>query len=156
MAHIMYHLDTDVKILVDTHADENIIGLLRKDYKIDMAKCNITGNFSRERGITVLIKKYCGYISSNLKLLDLADTIQFDLTSPDGMVYNIVAIYAPDGNKYNYIYWTSLDGKLAGKPRNKQILIGDYNTTLDPVLDRSNYLTSNLVKRRHNQLLASG
>ena len=34
MAHIMTHLDTDVKILVATHADENTIGLLRNDYKI--------------------------------------------------------------------------------------------------------------------------
>ena len=146
MAHILNHLDTDVNILVDTHADKNTIGLLRKDYKIDMAKYYITGNYSRERGTTILIKKSCVYISYNLKLLDFTDKIQFDLTSPDGMVYNIVAIYAPDGD-INVQYWATLYGQLARKPT-KQILIGEFNTTLDPVLDRSNYSTDNHCKGR--------
>ena len=59
MAHILNHLETDVKILVDTHADENTIGMLRKEYKIDMAKYIIIGNYTRERGVMVLVKKSC-------------------------------------------------------------------------------------------------
>ena len=146
MAHILTHLETDVKILVDTHADENTLGMLRKEYKIDMAKYNIIGNYSRERGVMILIKKSCGYTSSNLKLLDSSDTIQFDLNSPDGMVYNVVAIYTPDGER-NAPYWTTLHGLLTRK-HSKQILIGDFNTTLDPILDRCNYSTDNHCKGR--------
>ena len=44
MSHILTHLVTEVKILVDTHADENTLGMLRKEYKIGMAKYNIIGN----------------------------------------------------------------------------------------------------------------
>ena len=57
MTHILKHLDTDVKVIVDTHTDEFTIGKLRKEYKIEMAKYNIIGNFSKDRGIIVLTKK---------------------------------------------------------------------------------------------------
>jgi exonuclease III len=68
------------------------------------------------------------------------------MISPDEVVYNIVAIYAPDGN--NSTDWTALHNKLVKKPRTRQILIGDYNTTLDPILDRYNYLTDNHIQGR--------
>ena len=96
MAHILTHLDTDIKVIVDSHMDEHTLGQLRKDYKIEMAKYNIIGNFSKERGIVVLTKKSCGYESSNVLLLDETNTLKFDLTSPDGAVYNVVT----DGNAY--------------------------------------------------------
>ena len=96
---------------MDTHTTEYTIGQLRKEYKIEMAKYNIKGNFSKERGIIVLTKKSSGYKSSKLQLTDLTNTIQFELTSPDGEVYNIVAIYAPDGN--NATYWTTIHNKLS-------------------------------------------
>ena len=38
MTHILKHLDTDVKVIVDSHTDEFTLGKLRKDYKIEMAK----------------------------------------------------------------------------------------------------------------------
>ena len=60
---------------------------------------------------------------------DQTNTLMFDLTSPDEVVYNIVAIYAPDGN--NATYWTTLHN-LMDRPKLKQILIGDFNVTLDP------------------------
>ena len=110
-----------------------------------MAKYNIIGNFSKDRGIIVLTKKSSGYKSSNGKLIDQTNTLQFDLTSPDGVVYNIVAIYAPDGN--NATYWTTLHNRLIEGPNPKQILI-DYNVTLDLYLDMTNYKTDNHIKGR--------
>ena len=74
-----------------------------------------------------------------------SNTLQFDLTSPDGVVHNVVAIYAPDGN--NATYWTRLYIKM-DKPKPKQILIGDFNVILDPYLDRSNYKLDNPTKGR--------
>ena len=98
-----------------------------------MAKYNIIGNFTKDRGIIVLTKKSSGYSSSNAKLIENSNTLQFDLKPPSGVVYNIVAIYAPDGN--NTTYWTKLYTKM-DRPKPKQILIGDFNVTLDPYLDR--------------------
>ena len=34
ITHILNHLDTDIKVIVDTHVDEHTLGQLRKDYKI--------------------------------------------------------------------------------------------------------------------------
>jgi len=73
------------------------------------------------------------------------NTLQFDLTSPDGVLYNIVAIYAPNGN--NATYWTTLH-RLIYKPKLKQILIGDFIVTLDPYLDLNNYKIDNHIKGR--------
>ena len=61
-----------------------------------------------------LQKKSCGFLTSNILLLDETDTLKFDLTSPDGTKYNIVAIYAPVGN--NATYWTTLHKKTNKKP----------------------------------------
>ena len=49
MTHILKHLDTDVMVIVDTHTDKYTLGNLSKGYKIEMAKYNIIGNFSRQR-----------------------------------------------------------------------------------------------------------
>ena len=54
-----------------------------------------------------------------------------------------MAIYAPDGS--NATYWTELHDKTDQK-KFKQILIGDFNVTFDPYLDRTNYKTYNHTK----------
>ena len=104
------------------------------------------GHLTKERGILILSKKTCGYEISNLELLDATNTLQFDLNSLGGEVYNIVAVYAPDG--YTATYWTQLHKKLTGRSRQKQLIIGDFNTTLDPILDRQNYDYDNHIQSR--------
>ena len=137
--HILDHLDSDVKIIIDAHANENTVNNLKKDFKLKLAKYNITGNYSKERGILILSNKTSGYEISNLELLDQTSTLRFDLTTPGGEKFSLVAIYAPDGT--DNAYWTQLHKKLEEKPREKQILMGDFNTTLNPDLDRQNYQT---------------
>ena len=61
MTHILRHLDTDIKVIIDTHADQNTLGMLRKEYRIELAKYEIIGNFTKKRGIMVLTRKSCGY-----------------------------------------------------------------------------------------------
>ena len=64
-----------------------------------MSQYYIFGNESKSRGVTVLIKKSCGYTTANVNLLDKENTVQFDIISPDMTVYNIIALYAPDGQE---------------------------------------------------------
>ena len=137
----MKHLNSDIKIIVDAHADQTTIKLLNIDYRQEMAQYNIIGNESKARGVTVLIKKSCGYTTANVNLLDIENTVQFDLISPDMTVYNIVAIYAPDGNE-GAKYWSALHNKVYTTNPN-QLLIGDFNVTLDPYLDKTEYLSDN-------------
>ena len=44
--HILDHLDSDVKIIIDAHANENIVNNLKKEFKLKLAKYNITGNWN--------------------------------------------------------------------------------------------------------------
>ena len=99
----------------------------------------MSGHYSKERGILILSNKTSGYEISNLELLDQTSTLRFDLTTPGGEKFSLVAIYAPDGT--DNAYWTQLNKKLEEKPREKQIVMGDFNTTLNPDLDRQNYQT---------------
>ena len=78
-------------------------------------------------GVIALIGKKSGYIVNNIILIDPTNTVQFDLISPDGTIYNIVAIYAPNGDN---TYCTELQEKVTNKDGNYQILIGDFNTTM--------------------------
>ena len=122
MTHILKHLDSDVKLIIDSHTDNNTLGNLRKDYKTEMAKYEVIGNLTKHRGILVLIRKSCGYQCTNFKMVRNANTLQFDLKSPGGVVYNVVAIYAPD--RIGATYWTELYGSIE-KSKPRQILIGD-------------------------------
>ena len=103
MTHILKHLDSDVKLIIDSHTDKNTLSELRKAYKNEMAKYEVTGNFVKHRGILVLIRKSCGYRCINFKIIN-TNTLQFDLKSPSGFQYNVVAIYAPD--RLGATYWT--------------------------------------------------
>ena len=132
MTHILKHLDTDIKVIIDSHADLNTLANLRKEYRIEMAKYEIIGNFTKERGIMVLTRKSCGYKISNSRMVKDSNTLQFDLKSPSGVVYNVVAIYSPE--KEGSTYWTELHDNME-KSILRQIL---YNVTLDPYLDRCN------------------
>ena len=82
-------------------------------------------------------KKNCDFLSNSFKIIDKENAIQFDVISPNNTTYNIVAIYAPNNQKDNFDFLKSLPGKI--KKEDFQILIGDYNTTLDPILDKINY-----------------
>ena len=63
----MIHLHSDIKIIIDAHADQDTIKLLNINYRQEMAQYNVIGNESRKRGVTVLIKKSCGYTTANVK-----------------------------------------------------------------------------------------
>jgi len=38
MEHLTKYIDSDIKIISDAHLDHNMVELLRKDYKIDLAQ----------------------------------------------------------------------------------------------------------------------
>ena len=54
-------------------------------------------------------------------------------------MYDIVAIYAPDGDNHNY--FTTTHGDITNNQSDYQILIGDFAITPDPLIDRIGYLT---------------
>ena len=79
----------------------------------------------------------------NINQLD-DSTIMFDLVNNDNKKVTIAAIYAPSDADYPY-YFENVDNILQDRvgDLDNQILIGDYNTTLDYNRDRLNYSSNN-------------
>ena len=71
MMHILSNLDSDIKIVIDSHCDDHTLNLLRKDYKLQMSQYDFNGNLTKNRGILVLTKKNCGFTAINLKIIDI-------------------------------------------------------------------------------------
>ena len=134
--------------MVDSYCDDHTLKALKKEYKLELAQFNIDGNLVKNGGILVLTRKNSGYISKNFKIIDKDNAIQFDILSPDNTVYNIVAIYAPNSVQNNLELFMFLTGKFKKEEDDFQILIGDYNTTLDPLLDKVNYKNDDHTKTR--------
>ena len=148
MIHLMSHLDADVKILVDPHLDKDHLVKLKNRYKKYLSGYNVDGNYSLKRGVMVLISRACGYTYNNMILLDDTDTIQFDLISPTGETYNIVAIYATNHIAQAEEYFKKLHEDVFRSNNEHQIIIGDFNTTLCPEMDRIQYKKDTHVKTR--------
>ena len=148
MQHLLKNLNCDVQIVVESHYNNHTLNSLKKEYKLELAQFNIDGNLVKNRGILVLTRKNSGYISKKFKIIDTDNAIQFDILSPNNTIYNIVAIYAPNSVQNNLNFFKSLPGKLKKDEDDFQILIGDYNTTLDPLLDKVNYKGDDHAKSR--------
>ena len=148
MQHLLRNLNSDIQIVVNSHCDDHTLNILKKEYKLELAQFNIDGNLVKNRGILVLTRKNSGYISKNFKIIDKDNAIQFDILSPDNTTYNIVAIYAPNSIQDNLKFFKSLPGMIKKEEDDFQILIGDYNTTLDPKLDKVNYKGDDHAKSR--------
>ena len=132
------NLKTDIKIILDSHVDEPRFNKIRQMHQTGMSGYDVVSNFSVLRGLVILIRKNSGYTATNINLLDTSDTIQFDLKAPDNTIYNLVCVYAPRANDPKY--WTDLHKRVYTSKGKHQMIIGDFNTTLDPHLDKVNYL----------------
>ena len=78
-------------------------------------------------------------------MIEKDNALQFDVLTPDNIVYNVIAVYAPNKVQDNFNFFKSLPGKLK-KGEEFQIIIDDYNTTLDPILDKVNYKMMTMQK----------
>ena len=80
---------------------------------------------------------------ANIQQLD-DYTIIFDLVNNDNKQVTIAAIYAPSDSDDPY-YFENVDIILQDRVGDShyQILVGDYNTTLDYNRDRLNYSSNN-------------
>ena len=94
----------------------------------------------------LVLTKNCVFISTNFKVINKQNAIQFNIISPGNTIYNVVGIYAPNWQKENFNFFNSLPGKIKKGDSDLQILTGNFNTTLDPNLDKTNYRGDEHIK----------
>ena len=91
-----------------------------------------------QRGIYILIKKSLGQVE-NINIIDNS-TLIFDIRNSDNKTLRIACIYATSDadNKY---YFEEVDNLIQARAISSdfQMLIGDYNTTLNCKRDRHWY-----------------
>ena len=83
----------------------------------------------------------------NLHLLDRDSTIIFDLRNNTGTKISVAACYAPS-HKDDDEYLLKVKSNLDHRPSPFQLLLGDLNTVLEPLRDRTGYVTDPHTKSR--------
>ena len=99
---------------------------------------NTISTYRAQRGIYILVKKSLVKLE-NVEILDNS-TLLFDLKNSDNKILIIATIYAPSESDNKY-YFEEVDNKLQNRAISSdfQMIIGDFNTTLDYSRDRKGY-----------------
>ena len=145
--------DCDINILVDAGITD------RGSNRIKNQSMHLMGNYvlhttnTSLRGIFIMIKKSLGAKMENIQQLD-DSTLIFDLVNSDNKRLTIATVYAPS-DVDNPQYFETVDNCLQDRVETSdyQILIGDYNTTLDYNRDRLNYSKINDNHKKCRELL---
>ena len=112
-----------------------------------ISKFNIYGNFSKDRGVTILAKKSIGVSISNVEKIDEKNTVLFRLTTSAGTETDICAVYAPSDIDSPKFFEKAVDS-VNKKACPNRLIIGDFNTTMSVGMDQLNYDTDPHYKCR--------
>ena len=132
------NLDSDVSIIIDSQMDERDESSLFKAHRTIMSEYNIISNYTKPRGITILLKKRTGITLGNVDANDENIIILSILTASNETI-DIAAIYGPSER---------VSDKLDNRGYKHKIIIVDWNTTLDACNDQLNYITDPHKKSR--------
>ncbi len=119
----------------------------KKNQKKLFSKYNIHGNFSKDRGVTILAKKSIGVSISNMEKIDEKNTVLFPLTTSAGTETDICAVYAPSDIDSPKFFEKAVDS-VNNKACPNRLIIGDFNTTISVGMDQLNYDTDPHYKCR--------
>ena len=137
------NMNPDVVCLIDTHLLDNAINQLRKIWQGDIIN---HGYKSNARGITVLLGKGFEYEISNInKSMD--NILSMDIALSKGSIkLRLIVIYGP--NKDEPMFFDSIQEEIESSNQDYNIICGDFNIVLDPVVDSLNYVNINNPKAR--------
>ena len=151
--HTFFNLNSDINIVIDSHICESKLDTLKKRHRTLFSKYTVHGNLSKYRGILVLLKKNNGCKITNITNHGSNDTLFFTLTFPDLTALDTLVVYAP--SKDCPEFWEKANTIIHGGNSKHKLIIGDFNCTLNHILDQQGYKTDPHPKSRKiiNQLL---
>ena len=156
--HTILKSKADIHIIVDSRLDEAGVKTWKKYQKQAISKFHIFGNFSKDRGVTILAKKSIGVTIKNIEKIDEKNTVLFQMSTTSGTDTDVCAVYAPSDVDSPKFFETAVD-RVNSKGTPNRLIIGDFNTTMSKDLDQLNYDTDPHAKCRefltgleHNQL----
>ena len=144
--HSFLDLTSDINIVIDSHLCKQKLTTLKKKYRQLFAKYTIHGNPSTNRGILVFLKKNNGCKITMKNSHGNNDTLFFTVELPDTITIDILAVYAPSKDLPKF--WENAHEIMLSGNSQHQIIIGDYNCTLNHNTDQQGYLTDPHTKSR--------
>ena len=145
--HAITDIKADIHIIVDSRLDENGVKKWKKTQKRLFSKYNIHGNFSKDRGVTILAKKSIGVGISQVEKIDEKNTVLFRLTTSAGTETDICAVYAPSDIDSPKFFEKAVDC-INERACPNRLIIGDFNSTMSVSQDQLNYDTDPHFKCR--------
>ena len=120
--------------LSDTRLDKNSELLMRNEFQYH---CYFNSLTSNSRGVAIMINKSAPINVNNIMKDDSGNwiSINFDYESKS---LNLINIYGP--NEDNPAFFENLFERIGAMNMMNHIVTGDFNTTLDPAIDNSNYI----------------
>ena len=129
------NLHTDVAIATKFTTDLNKIQNLNNKYKTLLSGYEV---YTHDSILRVIFKKASGCLISNFTKVDSTDTLSFCITCPDRTVISIIAVYAPSVDSPSY--WNMIYDNIMSKPSDHKLIIGDFNITINHLMDSKGYL----------------
>ena len=151
--HTFFDLNSDINIVIDSHLCKSKLESLKKRHRTLFSKYTIYGNPSKNRGILVFLKRHNGCKITNVQNHGSNDTLFFTLTFPDQSTLDTLVVYAPSRDSPEF--WEKSNTIINTGNSTHKLIIGDFNCTLNHILDQKGYKTDPHPKSRKviNQLL---
>ena len=151
--HTFFDLNSDINIVIDSHICNSKLDTLKRRHRTLFSNYTTHGYPSTNRGILVLLKRNKGCKITNLNNHGSNDTLFFTITLPDQSTLDILAVYAP--SKDSPEFWERAHTIINTGNSTHKLIIGDFNCTLNHILDQKGYKTDPHPKSRKiiNQLL---
>ena len=131
--HYIKEMNANIICLQDTHWTKADISSIKAIWG---NTCYIHGKRSNARGVAILIKDNFEYevLASNFDV----DGNYICLTLKiNALIFNLVNIYAPNNDSPEF--FTEIQNVVQNNESDYNIICGDYNLILDPVIDCNNY-----------------
>ena len=138
---LIKNLNTDISVIIDSRIDEKDLNKLYKTNKRLLSKYNVVSNYTKPRGITILIKKQTGITLGNVLDHEDKDILVISVLTPSNETVDIAAIYGPSDRDDPSFFQEVLD-TLDKRGNKNKIIIGDWNTTSDRYNDERGYTTN--------------
>ena len=141
------NLKAEIHVLIDTRCTESQLShfLNTSKFRYILSSYKVFGTYTKSKGIIVLVNKKKVKVD-NIEVIQEGMLLSFNVSAQNEIV-KILTCYAPSsGDDPEFLI--KCKEILDNSTINHGILMGDFNTTLDPNLDRRNYKQDNHVKSR--------
>ena len=129
--------------LQDTHCTDSEYTSIKNIWS---AECAINGNKTNSRGVAILLNSNLEYKIINESCDNNGNLICLDLQIDNDWTVRLINIYAPNNDDPDFFLYVA--DLIDQNPCNYEIICGDLNLTLNPLIDSYNYANINNPKAR--------